>query len=143
MNTGQAHKKTVVIVSAVLLLLASSSLLYLLFPGFHKGAGTAGGYVAEIYQDGRLLYSIPLNTVSERQTLVVESTNGGKNKIEIYPDSIGIISADCPDKLCVRQGFITDERLPITCLPNRLVIMLRPAPDNANTDFVTPDIITY
>lgn len=142
MKTQQSYKKAAVIISAFLVLSASISLLYLLIPGL-GGASAGCGYTAEIYQDGRLLYSIPLNDISESRTFVVERTGRGINEIEIRPGSIGIISADCPDKLCVRQGFITDARIPVTCLPNRLVILLRPVSNTTDRDPITPDIFTY
>ncbi len=142
MNTKQDYKKAAVIISLILLLSASLSLLYLLIPGLGSKAADCG-YTAEIYQDGRLLYSIPLSGISESRAFVVESAEGGINEIEIRPGSIGIISADCPDRLCVRQGFVTDAKLPITCLPNRLVILLRPASGRADHDSITPDIFTY
>ena len=72
----------------------------------------------------------------------MEGENGCVNEVEVRPGSIGILSADCPDKLCVRQGFISDTRLPITCLPNRLVIRLRPVSDTAE-DMPIPDTVTY
>lgn len=142
MDTKQNYKKAAVIISAILILAASFSLLYLLSPD-PGGKAAGSGYIAEIYQDGRLLYSISLNDPSQNRTFVVQSTEGGINEIEVCPGSIGIISADCPDKLCVQQGFISNAKLPITCLPNRLVILLRPAPKEGEPDSVTPDIITY
>lgn len=142
LNTKQDNKKAAVIISAFLILSASLSLLYLLIPCPGSGAA-GGGYTADIYQDGMLLYSIPLSDTAQSQTFVIESAEGGINEIEIRPGSIGIISADCPDRLCVRQGFITDSKLPITCLPNRLVILLRPAQDVAESNSTTPDMITY
>ena len=140
MNTQRTPKIAAVIISAFLILSASFSLLYLLFP--HGGAAE-GGFTAGIYQDGKLLYSIPLNHISQSRSLVIESPEGGMNEIEIRPGCIGVISADCPDRLCVRQGFISDARLPVACLPNRLVILLRPARDGAGGDSVTPDFFTY
>ena len=142
MDTKQGYKKAAVIISIILILSAAFSLLYLLNSGFGDAADGCG-YVAEIYQNGRLLYSIPLNDLPQTRTFVVESTEGGINEVEFRPGSIGIISADCPDKLCVHQGFITDAKLPITCLPNRLVILLRPASKEAEQDLITPDTITY
>ncbi len=141
MKTEQSNKKAAVIISLILSLLVLFSLVYLLLPG--PGSPEAGRYTAEIYQGGRLLYSIPLNNISENRSFIIESPDGGKNEIELRPGSIGIVSADCPDKLCVRQGFISDARLPITCLPNRLVILLRPALNGAESDSITPDIVTY
>lgn len=141
MNTEQSNKKAAVIISLILSLLVLFSLAYLLLPG--PGSSEEDCFTAEIYQGGRLLYSIPLNNISENRSIIIESPGGGKNEIELRPGSIGIVSADCPDRLCVRQGFISDARLPITCLPNRLVILLRPAGNGAESDSITPDIITY
>ena len=129
LKTEQSNKKAAVIISLILSLLVLFSLVYLLLPG--PGSSEAGRY------------SIPLNNISENRSIIIESPDGGKNEIELRPGSIGIVSADCPDKLCVRQGFISDARLPITCLPNRLVILLRPALNGAESDSITPDIVTY
>ncbi|MCM1412604.1 MAG: NusG domain II-containing protein [Lachnospiraceae bacterium] len=141
MDTKTKYKKNAVIISAFLALSALFSLLYLLVP--KSGGPAAGGYTAEIYQDGSLLYRIPLSDISENRTFTVMSAEGGINEIEIRQDSIGVISADCPDRLCVHQGFITNDKLPVTCLPNRLVILLRPAPGEPDNDITTPDTITY
>lgn len=141
MNTKQDYKKAAVIISAFLILSAAFSLIYLLIPG--SGSAASGGYTAEIYQDGRLLYSISLSDISQSRTFDIVSSEGGINEIEIRPGCIGIISADCPDKLCVRQGFISDGKIPVTCLPNRLVILLRPVQNASSSDPMTPDISTY
>lgn len=123
-------------VTAFLVLVTAACLLYLLV--LDK---SPQDYVAEIYQDGRLIYSIPLNPVQKAYTLDVEGEDGGHNRIEIRQGSIGIIWADCPDKLCVRQGFIHNASIPITCLPNNLVIRL--SPTGGSTSDTTPDAVTY
>ena len=83
-----------------------------------------------------------MDDIQEIGTFTVTGENGCVNEIEVRPGSIAIISADCPDKLCVHQGFISDSRLPITCLPNRLVIQLRPVSDSAET-VAAPDAVAY
>ena len=95
---------------------------------------------ADIYQNGQLLQSIDLNQVTENYTFTVTGENNCYNEIEVRPGSIGILSASCPDKLCVHQGFIDSTLLPITCLPNRLVIQLR---SRDTSDTVAPDILGY
>ena len=92
---------------------------------------------ADIYHNGILVESISLGMVSETWCLTLVSENGNVNEIEIRPGEIGMLYADCPDQLCVKQGFISNSHLPITCLPNRVVITLR------NTDGVQPDAVTY
>lgn len=124
------------LIGAVLIFITALSLLYILLSKSPKG-----GLIADIYQNGELIASIPLNEVRETYRFTVTGDEGHVNEIEIRPGSIGIISADCPDKLCVRQGFISDSRLPVTCLPNRVVIRLRPQEENSET--ISPDIISY
>lgn len=125
-----------IFIGAALTLLAVISLLLILLP-----QKRATGYTADIYQSGELLTSIDLSAVSQPYTFTVTGENGYTNEIEVRPDEVGIISADCPDKLCVHQGFISDSRLPITCLPNRLVIQLRPTDESESS--ITVDINTY
>lgn len=123
------------LIGAVLILLCAASLLSILLP--RKGEK---GFVADIYQDGKLIASIPLEEVADTYCFTVAG-DGGINVIEVRPGCIGMVSADCPDKLCVRQGFISDSRLPVTCLPHRVVILLHPRAEDENT--ITPDMITY
>mgnify|MGYP001024328138 FL=1 len=109
-----------------------------------------GTYIADVYQDGILILSIPLDQASslggQEVVFPVEGKDHCYNQIEIRDGAIGITAADCPDKLCVRQGFLHTPGIPITCLPNRLVIQIRPAePDlpAEHTDPLEPDMITY
>ncbi len=141
MKENLSWRKPAAIITAFLLLLSIASLLYLLI-------GKSGtDYVADIFQDGILIKSVYLNDLSETGTFIIEGESGCVNEVEVRPGSIAIISADCPDKLCVHQGFISDSRLPITCLPNRLVIRLRPVSDSAASDSMESigalDAVTY
>ncbi len=136
MNTRKRPTTAAVIIGALLLLLFTASLLTLLFP-----QSRTDGFTADVFQNGELIESIPLDKVREPYTFTVTGEGGCTNEIEVRPGSIGIISADCPDRLCVHQGFISDSRLPVTCLPNRVVILLRG--NLTDADSVTPDIITY
>lgn len=48
--------------------------------------------------------------------------NGGTNILVIENRSAHLIEANCPDKLCVRQGVIQYTGQCITCLPNKLTV---------------------
>ena len=48
--------------------------------------------------------------------------NGGTNVLHIENGSAWLTDADCPDKLCVKQGKIQYTGQTITCLPNRLTV---------------------
>ena len=123
-------------VTAFLVLVIAACLLYLLV--LDK---SPQDYVAEIYQDGCLIYTIPLNSAQSTYTLEMEGKDGGHNRIEIRQDSIGITWADCPDKLCVQQGYIHNASIPLTCLPNKLVIRLNTVQES--TSDAIPDAVTY
>lgn len=103
---------------------------------FRRAGETGRSYTACLYQGGALLQSIPLDQVSETYRFTIDAPGGGYNLIEVSPDGVAIIEADCPDRLCVLQGSISDSRLPITCLPHRLVIELRPGD-------TSPDAVAY
>lgn len=48
--------------------------------------------------------------------------NGGTNVLRIENGKAYLISANCPDHLCVKQGKIDQSGETITCLPNRLTV---------------------
>ena len=103
-------------------------------------AGVDTPYIACIYQDGQLLQTIPLSRIQQTYTFTLTATGGGSNTIEVSPGGIAITQADCPDQICVLQGRITDSLLPITCLPHRLVIELKPGNPSADAP---PDAMAY
>ncbi|WP_427338969.1 NusG domain II-containing protein [Caloranaerobacter sp. DY30410] len=49
-------------------------------------------------------------------------TQYGYNKIEIGDGKVRVIDADCPDKLDVKQGWISKPGEIIVCLPHKLTI---------------------
>ena len=49
---------------------------------------------------------------------------GEGNRARIDGGGVSMISADCPDKLCMKRGRISGGDLPIVCLPNRVVISI-------------------
>ena len=115
------YRKNARIISILLGLVFLLCLVFIfLYPSLHK----TGGLTAHIYQDGKQIHSIDLSLVTAPYELTVTDKNGNYNLIEIRPGSIGITDASCPDKLCVHMGFQETSLLPITCLPNNLVIRL-------------------
>ena len=80
------------------------------------------GVTAEIYQNGELVETIRLDQVTEAYTILVEGEDGGENLVEAAPGRIRMKSADCPDQVCVQQGWISDSTVPIVCLPHQVII---------------------
>lgn len=94
---------------------AASAAFLLLRP---SGQGTT----ARIKLDGVVVRTIDLTALDAPLTFTVEGENGLWNTITAEPGRIRVESADCPDQICVHQGWITDSSVPIVCLPNKLVI---------------------
>ncbi len=111
-------KKAIVVSAAVIVLisvvLAAAALML-------TSAETDG--LACVYSDGKKLYAIDLDTVSEPYSLTVESAYG-TNTISVEQGRICVSEADCPDGTCVKTGWISDGIIPIICLPHRLEIKI-------------------
>lgn len=137
MNTEKKVKALALFLSAFLVLVTAVCPLYLLLlPQSYDSC------VADIYLNGQLVESISLGQVQEPYTIELNGNYGYTNRIEVHPGKIGVIWADCPDKLCVRQGFLETPVIPIVCLPNRLVIRLRPENERTTDPDIT-DAVTY
>ncbi len=53
---------------------------------------------------------------------ITVALNGGTNTLVIKDGKAAIIDADCPDKICVKQGWVSRMGECITCLPNKVVV---------------------
>ena len=84
---------------------------------------SAPAVVARITVDGELYREIDLRAVTFPYEFEIE-TEYGCNTVRVEHGRIAVVSADCPDKICVQRGFAEDSLLPIVCLPHRLVIQL-------------------
>ena len=83
----------------------------------------ASGTVANIYKDGVCIRSIDLALVTEPYSFKV-SDGLGENTVLVEHGRICVSDADCPDRVCVDAGWLSDSAAPIVCLPHRLVIKL-------------------
>lgn len=109
----------------VLLLLAGSAAASLLV-----AEKTTDGTMANVYLDGNCVRSIDLSAVREAYSFDVEGLCG-TNRITVERGRICVEQADCPDQICVHQGWIADSAAPIVCLPNKLVIRVESAAGQA------------
>lgn len=81
-----------------------------------------------------------VSIADERKTVIIESEGEvfaqysmtetmtvdvkGHNVVEITPDYVRVIHADCPDKLDVRQGKISAPGSIIVCMPNKMTVRI-------------------
>ena len=115
----------------VLLLLIVLSIITVIIYKHNSGKSVT----AQIIQNGQVIQTIDLQNIKGPCDFEVVSNNGGYNTIHIENGKIGVVSASCPDKICVKRGLIADGSLPIVCLPNRLSVVI--ANGNDETDAVS------
>lgn len=76
--------------------------------------------VAEVSVDGAVVQEILLSASDEKQEYVLE--NG--LILETENGAIRVLSADCPDALCIHTGAISRAGEVIACVPNKTVVAL-------------------
>lgn len=84
---------------------------------------------AQILQDGKVIQTVDLQSVTEAYEFEVRAADGF-NRIRVEQGKIAVIDSDCPDKICVKQGFIENSALPVVCLPHKLSVVIT---DNDDT----------
>lgn len=93
----------------------------------------ANKYVS-IQVNGKEINKIPLTDDMIGEIVEIE-TEYGTNVIEFSDGELKIIDASCLDKLCIKQGAISQVGQLLVCLPNRLVVEIR------SDDTTTPNEI--
>ena len=101
------NKRRIADVSVIAFFLMVSLLLFLFLRGGKEGSEV------RVMVEGKEIGVYSLSKDGEY------SLNGGTNTLIIKD---GKTDADCPDKLCVRQGKISRNGETITCLPNKLTV---------------------
>ena len=74
-----------------------------------------------IQVDGKEIKKVIFDPQLAGNTIAVE-TEYVYNLIEIGDEKVRVLEADCPDKIDVKQGYISRIGETIVCLPNHLVI---------------------
>lgn len=113
-------KVRAIIISLVIAAITAVSVLCIIY--MNKTA--KGGMYAYVYQNDKVIQTIDLSDVDEPYRITIETEDGGYNVIEVRQGSIGVAEASCPDGLCMNMGFIENSLMPVTCLPNHLVIKI-------------------
>ena len=108
-----------IIITAIILIAAA-----LYFSGILK-PGESGGY-AVIYVDGSEIKRLPLSADTE----YVIKSGGGENTLLIEEGKAKMISADCPDKVCVEHVPIYRQNESIICLPHKVVVEIENGENN-------------
>ena len=118
-------------IALAILALFLCSLLTILFK--QKNVSSLAG-TAYIYQNGVLIRTIDLQQTSSL-SFTIWGENDAFNVIDVKDGTIAVTNASCPDLICVHQGAINSNLIPITCLPNHLVISVSHTTDTDITAY--------
>lgn len=113
-------KKLDFVIIAVLMVLS-------FLPEIILGAKVGRNYdntYAEITIAGELYKSIPLSS-HKGEELIEVKTKHGTNIIKISDNKIGIIEADCDDKVCMNPEYIEKPGQSLVCLPHKVMIEIK------------------
>ena len=99
---------------ALVLLIATGSVYWFWLRGTDET-------IATITLDGEVIAEYDLSQVRETEMFTVGAP-GAENTIRVSSEGIAVISADCPDQVCVHQGVRSHGPRPIVCLPHKLSI---------------------
>lgn len=93
-----------------------------------------GDVTAEVTVDGETVLKLDLQTIDAPREFPLD--NGVVLLAE--KQSIRVLSADCPDELCVQAGALSRAGEVAVCVPNQTVVALHTADRQSE-----PDAITY
>lgn len=79
------------------------------------------GKQVEIFIDGKLKF---IYSLDDDRKIDIKG-NIGISTIEIKDGKIRMVFSPCPDKLCMKQGYIMNKGESIVCVPNRIVIKIK------------------
>lgn len=96
--------------------------------GASVGKGLKNTY-AEITIAGELYKTIPLSEHKGEEIINIE-TEHGYNTVLIKDNTIGIIDADCPDKVCMNPPYIEKAGESLVCLPHKVMIEIKGISDD-------------
>ncbi len=117
-----------------LLIIFVLMLAFIIFTGFQIYGFTDDKTYVLIEIDGKLYQKISLGENGPNLRLTIPVTHG-KSIVEINRNKVRMQYSDCPDRDCVRQGWISRPGQMIVCLPNKLVLKIegsKPAKDEVD-----------
>ncbi|QGU93873.1 NusG domain II-containing protein [Clostridium bovifaecis] len=91
---------------------------------------------AEIKVEGKLYKKVSLDKSKKKQTIDIK-TGLGENIVEVENGGVRIIDADCPDEICIKDGFKDKPGDVLVCLPHKVVIEIKGVSDNSKVDIIS------
>lgn len=108
------------VAGVLFVVLLSALLFYRNF--FLPQSGTEGGQAC-IEVHGKLFEKIDLSAKERKATFKLQGLMGAAT-IEIAHNKVRMLDAPCPDRICVRRGWIGRPGESIVCIPNEINIYI-------------------
>lgn len=112
MDTKKRFGKKDAVFLGLLLLVA---ILVFFFTGYFQ---KEQGAMVKVTVDGKVYGTYALE---KEQTVDIKTGDKTTNILKISDGKAKMLTADCPDQLCVHQQAISKENQTIVCLPNKVV----------------------
>ena len=110
-------KKLDFVIIAVLMVLS-------FLPEIILGASVGKGLNNTITVAGKLYKTVPLSAHTGEDIIEI-NTKWGTNIVQVKDNKIGIIDADCPDKVCMNPAYIEKAGESLVCLPHKVMIEIK------------------
>ena len=94
---------------------------------FFRQEGEHKALQAEITVEGELCRRIELAGHKGKENIEI-NTSRGRNIIQVEDESICVLEADCPDKVCVKTGRLEKAGDTAACLPHKLLLEVKEGP---------------
>lgn len=101
---------------------AALAVAALIFIGYELYASSGGDKIAIVIQDGKVVKRIDLSKVEKPEELLIKGTYSDTLLVE--KGRIRFEKADCPNKDCVRTGWISEKGAIAVCLPNKVMVKI-------------------
>lgn len=104
------------------LFIVAICLIAMIFFGINSYKNRVDGKVVVISVNGKEYKTLSLDT---DQTITIEGADGAFNTITIENGEVFMSEASCPDQICKNMGHVHAVWVPITCLPNKVVVTIQ------------------
>lgn len=125
-NNFLNRKRITVYDIIIILLLAACAVVFIIG---EIPSDTTGEQV-EVRKNGEAIYSVMLSDIDT--PIEVSADEEYNIALLIEKDGVSVIHSDCPDKICVNTGKISNVGQSIVCLPARLVVEIKASADAAD-----------
>lgn len=106
----------------ILLLIVVSFVPYMIF--MYSQRNNTGEVYAIISVNGKEERRIRLDNHTGVEEYTIK-TSEGFNTIKLEGNNIGVVDADCPDKVCILPGLVNKVGERVVCLPHKVVIEIK------------------